>query len=120
MADDSTSTVSRRTALKALGTLGAVENARLDAESERKSIAALRERKNDLDAELGSDSGSAADADSNIGTDADDGDEGGATTAPAAAIDDIETALAERRDRAQQPKRRSTNSRRSSGSTRTC
>ena len=102
MADDSTSTVSRRTALKALGTSGAVENARLDAESERKSIAALRERKNDLDAELGSDSGSAADADSNIGTDADDGDEGGATTAPAAAIDDIETALAERRDRAQQ------------------
>jgi DNA repair exonuclease SbcCD ATPase subunit len=80
----------------------AVENARLDAESERKSIAALRERKNDLDAELGSDSGSAADADNNIDTDADGGDEGGVTTAPAAAIDDIETALAERRDRAQQ------------------
>ena len=64
----------------------AVEETRLDIESERKSIAALREEKKDLEGDL--------DASGN-----EDKDERREPSSPAAAIDEIESELAERRER---------------------
>jgi chromosome segregation ATPase len=66
----------------------AVEETRLDIESERKSIAALREEKKDLEGDL--------DASGN-----EDKDERREPSSPAAAIDEIESELAERRERVQ-------------------
>ncbi|PSP76761.1 chromosome segregation protein SMC [Halobacteriales archaeon QS_3_64_16] len=66
----------------------AVEETRLDIESERKSIAALREERDDLEGDL------------NTSEDKDEEEEE-ELSSPAADIDEIETELAERRDRVQ-------------------
>jgi DNA repair exonuclease SbcCD ATPase subunit len=66
----------------------AVEETRLDIESERKSIAALHEEKKDLEGDL--------DASGN-----EDKDERREPSSPATAIDEIESELAERRERVQ-------------------